>query len=172
MLAGNDNWRSPEGHFKGELNKPADLYSFGLVVRVQTEPKQRRSTADMHDECVYAVLGRVVLGHDDDFQLHEANGALPQLIRLQRQVSYFGDKEGMSGLMKHVGDEEINCRLLDMLWEERNADYIPYVPFAEWADVDSSFKDLVLGLTSLDPLKRATARQALEHPWFECVEIV
>jgi hypothetical protein len=32
MLAGNDNWRSPEGHFKGELNKPSDLYSFGLVV--------------------------------------------------------------------------------------------------------------------------------------------
>jgi serine/threonine protein kinase len=32
MLAGNDNWRSPEGHFKGELNKPSDMYSFGLVV--------------------------------------------------------------------------------------------------------------------------------------------
>jgi len=32
MLAGNDDWRSPEGHFKGELNKPSDLYSFGLVV--------------------------------------------------------------------------------------------------------------------------------------------
>jgi hypothetical protein len=34
MLAGNDNWRSPEGHFKGELNKPSDMYSFGLVVSV------------------------------------------------------------------------------------------------------------------------------------------
>jgi len=32
MLAGIDNWRSPEGHFKGELNKLSDLYSFGLVV--------------------------------------------------------------------------------------------------------------------------------------------
>jgi serine/threonine protein kinase len=32
MLAGNDDWRCPEGHFKGELNKPSDLYSFGLVV--------------------------------------------------------------------------------------------------------------------------------------------
>lgn len=32
MLAGNDNWRSPEGHFKGELNKPSDIYSFGAVV--------------------------------------------------------------------------------------------------------------------------------------------
>ena len=34
MLAGNDNWRSPQGHFKGELNKPSDLYSSGLVVSV------------------------------------------------------------------------------------------------------------------------------------------
>ncbi len=32
MLAGNDNWRSPEAHFKGELNKPSDMFSFGAVV--------------------------------------------------------------------------------------------------------------------------------------------
>lgn len=34
MLAGNDNWRSPEAHFKGELNKPTDMFSFGIVVCV------------------------------------------------------------------------------------------------------------------------------------------
>lgn len=32
MLAGNDSWRSPEGHFKGKLNKPTDIYSFAAVV--------------------------------------------------------------------------------------------------------------------------------------------
>lgn len=32
MLAGNDNWRSPEVHFKGELNKPTDIFSFAAVV--------------------------------------------------------------------------------------------------------------------------------------------
>lgn len=32
MLAGNDNWRSPEAHLKGELNKPTDVFSFGAVV--------------------------------------------------------------------------------------------------------------------------------------------
>ena len=36
MLAGNDNWRSPEAHFKGELNKPSDIFSFGVVVSVFT----------------------------------------------------------------------------------------------------------------------------------------
>lgn len=34
MMAGNDNWRSPEAHLKGELGKPSDMFSFGLVVRV------------------------------------------------------------------------------------------------------------------------------------------
>jgi serine/threonine protein kinase len=32
MLAGNDNWRCPEGHFKGELNKPSHMYSSRVVV--------------------------------------------------------------------------------------------------------------------------------------------
>ena len=36
MLAGNENWRSPEAHFKGELNKPSDLFSFGAVVSILT----------------------------------------------------------------------------------------------------------------------------------------
>lgn len=32
MLPGNDNWRSPEGHLRGELNKPTDIFSFGIMV--------------------------------------------------------------------------------------------------------------------------------------------
>ncbi|KFY25144.1 hypothetical protein V493_04808 [Pseudogymnoascus sp. VKM F-4281 (FW-2241)] len=148
MLAGNDNWRSPEAHFKGELNKPTDVFSFGIM-------------------CIYALLGRVILGPDDNFKKHVAQGALPYLIRSQRQVSYFGDSEGVEGLMKHIGDDDVNCQVLRMLWEDRHEEYIPYKPFREWADVtDVVFKDLIRGLTNLDPAKRITARQALEHPWF------
>lgn len=41
MLAGkNDNWRSPEAHFRGELNMPTDMFAFGIVV----------STSDNLDE--------------------------------------------------------------------------------------------------------------------------
>lgn len=123
-------------------------------------------------KCIYAVLGRVILGPDDNFKLHESKGALPMLIRLQRQISYFGDKQGLNGLMKHVGDEEFNCELLRMLWEDRAADYIPYVPFSDWTDVDSTFKDLIRGLNHLDPLQRLTAHQALSHPWFKDIETV
>jgi hypothetical protein len=120
------------------------------------------------------MLGRVILGPDDDFKFHESRGALPAFIRLQCQVSFFGDKEGVNGLMKHIGDEEINCEVLGMLWEDRATEDIPYVPFAEWTDtgVDATFRDLIRGLNSLEPVLRLTARQALEHPWFENVKVV
>jgi serine/threonine protein kinase len=116
------------------------------------------------------MLRRVILGIDDDFKFHESKGALPVFIRLQRQISYFGDKDGLNGLMKHVGDEEENCELLGMLWDERAAEHIPYKPFSEWLDVDPTFKDLIRGLNNLDPAQRLTARQALDHPWFGGIE--
>ncbi|EAS29543.3 serine/threonine protein kinase [Coccidioides immitis RS] len=70
MLPGNDSWRSPEGYFKGELNKPTDIFSFAAV-------------------CIYAMLGQVIFGADDDLRKHESQGAFPHIIRLQRQVSFF-----------------------------------------------------------------------------------
>ncbi|USP82506.1 kinase-like protein [Curvularia clavata] len=112
------------------------------------------------------------MGVDDDLRLHESKGAFPAFIHLQRQISYFGDEDGSNGLMKHVGDEELNCEILGMLWEDRVADYIPYVSFSEWTDVDSTFKDLIRGLNNLDPAQRLTACQALNNPWFDGVETV
>ncbi|KAF5850128.1 hypothetical protein GGP41_002412 [Bipolaris sorokiniana] len=99
MWAMNENWRSPEANFKGTLNKPTDLFLFGLV-------------------CIYAVLGWVILGCDDDFELHKSKGASPLSIRLQRQVSYFGNQEGLDGLVKHIGDEEIKRVAFKIDWED------------------------------------------------------
>ncbi|KAI1997338.1 hypothetical protein LOZ53_000698 [Ophidiomyces ophidiicola] len=153
MLAGNDSWRSPEGHFKGELNKPSDIFSFAAV-------------------CIYAMLGQVIFGADEDLRKHESRGAFPHVIRLQRQVSFFGDQEGLNGLMTHVGDEEVNCKVLGLLWDDRVADYHSYRPFSKWLnDTEDDFKDLIRRMTNLDPLKRITAREALEHPWFSGCEI-
>lgn len=64
------------------------------------------------------MLGHVIFGIDDDFRFHESQGALPAMIRLQRQVSYFGDKEGINGLLKHIGNDEVNFQDLRMLWDE------------------------------------------------------
>jgi serine/threonine protein kinase len=113
------------------------------------------------------MLGQVILGPDEDFRRHESQGALPALIRLQRQVSYFGDPDGIRGLLNHVADDEISCQLLQMLWEERAGEDIGYEAFSAWTNVpDPEFKDLIRGLTNLDPTRRLSARQALEHPWF------
>jgi serine/threonine protein kinase len=110
----------------------------------------------------------VILGPDADFEKHKVLGALPDMIRLQRQVSYFGDQEGLDGLKTYLGDDEISLTVLDMLWEDRHEPYIPYKPFSEWHDVeDTAFKDLIIGLMNLDPSKRITAQEALEHPWLK-----
>ncbi|KAF1921810.1 kinase domain-containing protein [Ampelomyces quisqualis] len=149
MAAGNENWRSPEAFFKSKISKPADMFSFGIV-------------------CIYAVLGRVIFGPDADLEKHEKFGALPDMIRLQRQVSYFGDHDGLDGLKTHLGDDEISRMALTILWEDRHEPYIPYKPFSEWPEVkDTVFKDLILRLMNLDPSKRMTAHQTLEHPWFK-----
>ena len=48
----------------------------------------------------------------------------------------------------------------------------PYKAFSDWPDVGHvAFKDLVLRMMNLDPTKRVTANQALEHPWFKELEI-
>jgi serine/threonine protein kinase len=89
------------------------------------------------------------------------------MIRLQRQISYFGDPDGLEGLMRHVGDEEINERILSVLWEERVEEHIPYKPFSEWPEAaDDAFRDLIRGSMSLDPSKRLIAVQILRLPWF------
>lgn len=54
------------------------------------------------------MTGKIVCGPDADFDKPVAQGALPAMIRLQRLASYFGDQEGLEGLMRHVGDEEVN----------------------------------------------------------------
>jgi serine/threonine protein kinase len=82
-------------------------------------------------------------------------------------VCYFGDKDGINGLLRHISDDEFNSELLCMLWEDRNEDYIPYKPFEDWEEIsDAVFKDLIRKMMSLDPKRRITAHQALEHPWF------
>ncbi|KAH8726374.1 hypothetical protein GQ44DRAFT_725964 [Phaeosphaeriaceae sp. PMI808] len=44
---------------------------------------------------------------------------MSDLILLQRQVSYFGDEGGVAGLIKRVGDEELNRDVLSALVRTR-----------------------------------------------------
>ena len=118
------------------------------------------------------MLDQVIFAANDDLRHHESQGAFRHVFRLQRQVSFFGDRDGLNGLMDHVADEEINCQVLGYLWDDRVADYHTYRPFSAWPNVtDDEFKDLIRRMTNLDPKKRTTASEALEHPWFAGCEI-
>jgi len=167
MTVGNENRRSPEAFSKGRISKLTDMFAFDIVV----SPTSRIAptiVTNILSKCIYALLGHVIFGHDPDFQKHKQQGALPDMIRLQRLVSYFGDQEGFDGLMRYLGDDEISRAVLTMLWEDRHEACIPYRPFAEWPEVeDVVFKDLVLRLMTLDPERRMSAQETLEHPWFE-----
>lgn len=46
MPAGSDTWRSIEAHLKGELGKPSDMFSFGLVVCIRVKLSTESSRAN------------------------------------------------------------------------------------------------------------------------------
>lgn len=97
----------------------------------------------------------------------------PDIIRLQRQMSFFGDEEGYMGLRNHVGDDERLCRLLDIMWKDRAAPCFSYKHFTAWPEFqDENFKEVMLEMMSLDPEKRITAREALLCPWFANVDSI
>jgi serine/threonine protein kinase len=167
MTAGNENWRSPETFFKSKINKPTDMFAFGIVVSPAPQTSITPVTNTFR-KCIYVVLRHVILGHNADFQKHEQLGALPDMIRLQRLVSYFVDQEGFEGQMRHLGDDETSRTVLTMLWEDRHEAYILYRSFADWPDMeDGVFKDLVVRFMNLDPERRITAQETLERLRFE-----
>lgn len=84
---------------------------------------------------------------------------------LRRHISYFGDEDGFKGLLQHVGEENVFFDRLIALAGEFDAER-PRKPFAMWHYVDAELRDLVTKMTNLDPARRISAREALEHPWF------
>ena len=143
--AGNQMWRSPEAHASGRLNKPSDIFSFGIV-------------------CIYAVLKDIIFAIDEADL--EGGAVEPQAIILERQISYFSDPEGLQGLLDHLGDNPW-CDILAIIRSGVGIEENPARPFQIRKGVDSVFKDLIKGLTNMDPARRLTAREALAHQWFD-----
>lgn len=84
---------------------------------------------------------------------------------LQRHVSYFADEQGLNGFLGHIGeDNPFHERLISIagIFTSDN----PRQPFESWTYVEPDLRDLVCKMTNMDPTKRITARQALEHCWF------
>lgn len=81
---------------------------------------------------------------------------------LSRHISYFADEEGFNGLLKHIQKENPFFERLVSL-----AESVPRQPFEAWGSVEPELKNLVGKMTCLDPSRRITAAEALEHPWFK-----
>lgn len=84
---------------------------------------------------------------------------------LRRQISFFGEEEGLRGFLQWIGEANpFFERFLALAGSFDAAN--PRKPFGKWHFVDAQFRDLVCKMTTLDPARRITALEALKHPWF------
>ncbi|KAI0201524.1 kinase-like domain-containing protein [Astrocystis sublimbata] len=141
----------------------------GTVERVQLADLE--DSAHVPPDC--AIFGRQAgnwmwrsprIGEEE---LGEGEEVLAHVI--ERQISYFASEEGLDAFYKYLGHDNPWAEgVFDVLRAGFNKDN-PRKPFSLWQGVDPELKDLVGGLTNFDPEKRLTAREALEHSWFNGV---
>lgn len=85
---------------------------------------------------------------------------------LSLHISYFGDQDGVNGLLDHLGEENpFTERIIEVVSPFRAPN--TRAPFQGRHGVDVKFRDLVSQMTNLAPALRITAREALEHEWFK-----
>ncbi|KGO74173.1 Calcium/calmodulin-dependent/calcium-dependent protein kinase [Penicillium italicum] len=141
-LCGNAIWRSPESWCRSRQNQASDVFSFGIVM-------------------IYVMLNETVFHVGEN----ELNAADSWRYVLARHTSYFADEQGLVGLLDHIGEDNPFHERLITIASNFNSE-TPRQPFESWTYVEQDLRDLVGKMTSLDPNKRITARQALEHRWF------
>jgi serine/threonine protein kinase len=146
-LCGNQMWRSPESWARAAQGTPSDIFSFGIV-------------------SIYVVLNGMVFRAAD-----EELGAEDSWRNVfKRHVSFFGEEDGFKGLLQWIGEENPFFERLIALAGSFKEEGKPRKPFKLRHYVDAQFRDIVGKMTTLDPAKRITAREALDHPWFKEIE--
>jgi serine/threonine protein kinase len=140
-LSGNQIWRSPEAWARARQDTASDVYSFAIVA-------------------IYVMLKQMVFLPGEDAE-NSANGESWRAI-LHNHISYFADEDGFNGLLQQIGAKNKYFERLRALAPE----VTPRKPFALWQPMNPEFRDLILKMTHLNPKRRITAREALEHPWF------
>jgi serine/threonine protein kinase len=91
-------------------------------------------------------------------------------IVLERQLSCFGEVEAYNGFLQYLrsgNPESPWIEIFQVVRSSFNAEY-PREPFALWQNeaIDDDFRDLIIRMANLNPERRITAREALEHKWF------
>lgn len=72
-------------------------------------------------------------------------------------------------MLGHIGRENPFFDCLHGLAGEFG-DANPRRPLSMRRGLDTKFQDLIVKMTNLDPKRRITAREALQHPWFQDAE--
>ncbi|KAJ0419348.1 kinase-like domain-containing protein [Aspergillus carlsbadensis] len=147
-LCGNALWRSPESWCRSRQNQASDVFSFGV-------------TSANSVYMIYAMVNEMVF-HVPNSQMTANDSWRPILFR---HISYFGDEDGVNGLLDHIGEENVFQQRLIGLVETLGTDN-PRQPLETWNYLDPELRALIGRMTRLDPSQRITAEKALEHPWF------
>lgn len=160
---GNVMWRSPEGQTGRGVTKASDVFSFGLVV---SEPcSSPRTHAKPCLQCIYALGGGELLLLNDWKEM-EKKGIKPEQEILVRHFLYFGPLSG--GLLHQVNDKTWNFALKkasDMA--EMTAKDQPELRFEQWGEeLGPEAKNMISGMTNLDPAARTTMDEVLKHGWW------
>lgn len=115
----------------------------------------------MFIEMIYVMVNEMVFRVSDD----EMNSVDSWRYILGRHISYFADEDGLNGLLEHIGEENpFYERLINLANSFGHGN--PRQPFQRWSYVEPELRDLVGKMTNLDPTRRITAREALQHRWF------
>lgn len=110
---------------------------------------------------IYVMVNEMVFRVSDD----QLNASDSWRYILRRHISYFADEDGLNGFLQHIGKENPFYERLVSLTNSFTSEDLRQ-PFHSWDYVEQDLKDLVGKMTNLDPTRRITAREALEHRWF------
>ncbi|EZF29813.1 hypothetical protein TMEN_4607 [Trichophyton mentagrophytes] len=80
------------------------------------------------------------------------------ILKSVHNFDYYHD-DSITAFLKHI----------NVLWNGFD-ETTPCEPFALWKGVDPVIKDSIAGLTDIDPKKRLTAQEILNHSWFQGVK--
>ena len=84
---------------------------------------------------------------------------------LRRHISYFADLDSFQGFLKHIGEKNSFVDRLLELFDTFKGSQLRE-PVTEWQYLEPNFRDLVSKMTVMEPRKRISAREALQHPWW------
>lgn len=89
---------------------------------------------------------------------------------LRRHMSYFADEDSLNGFLQHIGTDNPFFERFATLAATFDVSGNHRQPFETWDCVEPDPRDLVGKMTSMDPARRITAREALQHRWFNQLE--